>query len=75
MDALLDSCAYGAVRIIGIKQAGSCFIVRLCGARGSGRRFEPRAGKAFQVGKRLAPFLRGGRKSACAGWCSNWGIS
>lgn len=51
VDDLLDSCAYGAVRIIGLKLTpGAIIMERLHGAGGTGKQFEPGAGKkAFQV--------------------------
>lgn len=48
----LDSCAYGAVRIIGIKvRPGAVIMERLHGAGGTRKQFEPGADRAFQVGK------------------------
>lgn len=51
-DACLGSCACGAVGIMGMKRRpGADRKEGLHGAGGTGKRFEPGAGKAFQVRK------------------------
>lgn len=50
--ASLDSCACGAVRILGTQaRPGAVIMERLCGAGGMRQQLEPGAGRVFQVRK------------------------
>lgn len=56
-------------------KAGSCFIIKLHGAGGSGKLSEPRAGKSIPGENDRRSISDMGEQISMCVWCSVWGLA